>query len=222
MQERRLVVTMACGGNARPYSEVTFPLIQSYAKRCNADFHVIYQEDKSFPHVGYQKWSYIELLPVYDRILHVDADMIVRSTTPDLFDLVDPGTFGAVNELPFQDLNKECPAMDRVKDMELLGELQHKSFYANVGLYLFDHEHKDLFNSVRFDSPCYFKEQSHINYNINKYNFKTTALSFNFNYMKLMENAGLPKSEAHIIHYAGGFGGHSQTEVLELMKKDIL
>lgn len=213
-----LVVSMAIGDKSRRYSEVTFPLIQKYAQKCNADFLALYTENKAYDQLGYQKWDYLGLLDRYERILHIDADMVVRSTTPSIFDLVMPGYFAGVNEWPYQNLAQEYLPIDRYQDMLKIGPVD-PSFYINVGLYLFDASHKNIFSPPIKNNPCYFKEQAQINYNLQ--GKRVTLLSPNFNYMSLMEKAGLKKDDAHIIHYAGGWAGQSEEEVIELMKRDI-
>lgn len=210
---------MACGDQSRKYLEFTGPLMQKYAQKCDVDFHIVYQEDETYPTAGYQKWAYKDLLKMYDRVLHIDADMVVRESTPNLFEKVPYFHFGGVDELPFQNLDKENPPVDRKEDVRRSGHI-YVNYYINVGLYLFSKEHKHLFEWVKHPVKCHFGEQSTLNYDLHSWGKSVFLLSPQFNFMKLMEDAGLSKDSAHIIHYAGNWGGLSSDQVLEMMKKD--
>lgn len=218
MKEKRLVVTSCMTEVGHRYGEVTIPLMQAYARKCGADFHVNYIPHPAYAYLGYQKWEYLYLLKAYDRVLHIDIDMIVRSNTPNLFDIVPPGSFGAVNELPFQDLAVENPPVDRNKDVNVPA----LRFYVNVGLYLFDYASASVFFTICPRDPHpFFREQSEINEKLHDVGQAVALLPHEFNYMKIMENAGLNKDDAYIVHYAGSYGGLTTDQVIEQMKKDI-
>lgn len=218
MTEKRLIVTMACGEKYCKYLDFTGALMQKYARRCNADFYCMYAMDDKYPYPGYQKWEYLKLLPKYDRILHLDTDMVVRDSTPNLFEIVKDYMFAAVDELPFQNLNVEVPPVCRRNDTG--ADIQ---FYVNVGMFLFSYNHPKLFGTVPHKSPPeFFKEQTQINRNLNKYPELVHLLPPEFNFMKIMENAGLDKSKAHIVHYAGNWGGLTDDAVLAMMRTDYL
>lgn len=224
MKEKRIICSMACGETSRYYSEYTFPLIQKYAKKCNADFYCMFQEDNNYEHLGQQKYNYINLLNYYDRVLHIDADILVRENTPNLFDIVLPDEFGGVNELPFENLDKEFPPVSRANEIinyNILGgskSIQPK-FYINVGMYLFSKIHKNIFFPGTLLS--YFKEQSQINYRLHVDNIKMNLLPPQYNFMSLMKNAGLDKKNAYMIHYAGNWDGKTKEDVLQMMKEDL-
>lgn len=223
--EKRLIISMAVGDKSRKYSEITFPLIQKYAQKCGADFHAVYTVNLKYDRIGYQKWDYVKFLGQYDRILHIDADMIVRSTTPNLFDVVPSDCFAGVDEYPFQDLSIEEPKIDRFNDMKAFRKIMGDgffvfNFYINVGLYMFSKNHNWIFNST-IDNQCFFKEQTEINYNLNCLPNRVHLLPPQYNFMSLMEHKGLSKEDAYIIHYAGNWFGKSDEEVMKMMKEDI-
>lgn len=220
--EKRLVVSMALSGKSRTYSEITFPLIQKYAQKCNADFHAIYNSSGNHEYIGYEKWEYLKFLNQYDRILHIDSDMIVRSNTPNLFEVVLPGYFGAVDEGRYQSETLENPFVDRFQDVGLLGPKIRKyhDFYFNVGMYIFSKTHEKAFETPIKDNPCFFKEQSHLNAKLQEMGMNY-ILPWNYNYMSLMENEGLNKDDAYIIHYAGNWRGYSDEAIVQIMKGDI-
>lgn len=210
---------MACGDVQKQYSDITFPLIQKYARQCGADFLALYQSNSKFSYVGYQKWEYADYLDKYDRILHIDADMIIQSNCPNLFDIVPKTHFAGVDEYPFQNLSIESPAVDRYKDMLLAGSCIPK-FYINVGMYMFSTVQHYLFNLPIPHNTCHYKEQSYLNYLLHSED-NITLLDPKFNTISLMVDKGLKKEDAYIIHYAGGWFGKSSKEIIEMMKRDI-
>lgn len=218
MKERRLIISVACGDKSRRFSDITFPLIQAYAKKCDADFLALYTEKPVYGPLMYFKWSYPAHLSSYDRILHIDADMVMKSTTPNLFDIVPPTHFAGVNEYPFQHLPSESPAVDRYVDLKLLGPAE-PTFYINVGLYLFSSHHQHIFNKPPTHNPCYFKEQALINRRLSQ-SRNITLLPPAYNFMSIMENQGLDKRDAHIVHYAGSWGGLDEREIMKRMRED--
>lgn len=211
---------MASGEKYRRYAEVSFPLLQKYAQKCGADFYTKYQENPKHDYIGYQKWDYVNFLNYYDRILHIDTDMIVRENTPNLFDIVAPNEFGAVDEHQFASPSIEQPYVDRYQDLiNYAGPDFSPKFYINVGMFLFSAEHYHLFDTV--DKAPFYKEQTVLNYLLHYHRVKMKLLDPKFNFMSIMENHGLDKKDAHIVHYAGGWRGYSTDEVIRLMKEDM-
>lgn len=223
-----LIVSMACGEQSRRYAEITFPLIQKYAQKCGADFYAKFQENPRYNNVGFQKWTYTQFFPQYERILHIDADMLVKPSTPNLFSIAPLGSFAAVNEYRFQSPGKESPFVDRFKDIEEFAVKNGKNpvvpnFYANVGLYLFDDNHSSLFS--REEQPLvHFREQTQINYYLNKYPslYPFYELNPSLNFMSLMEDHGLSRKDAYIVHYAGNWRGLTTDDVIKMMKEDLV
>lgn len=224
---------MACGAVSRRYAEFTVPLMQEYAQKCDADFHCVYQK-KLLPgnlSIGYQKFLYSGFFDIgYSRILHIDADAVVKANCPNLFDVVPADTFAAVNELPYQCLETECPPIGRLEDIEQNFTHLYRALhgftspfcsgcYFNAGIMLLAKRHARHL-SLPEHCPFFFKEQALLNCIISSHKEEILLLPPKFNFMKLMEDGGLNKSEAHIIHYAGSWGGLSADQVLEMMKKD--
>lgn len=219
MTKTKLIIMRAPGKVNHKYAEITMPYAATYAKKCNADFLCIYNEHPDFPPKGYQKWALVNLLTQYDRILYIDADLIIRSNTPNLFDIVPYESFGAVNEYPLQDLSKEYPPIDRYDDAKKLRSDIDFKFYINSGVYLFSKPHSFLFSDIS-DVKMMWGDQSHLSCMLNIHSKIFYELHTSFNYTKMSEWSGFNKDEAYIIHYAGSWGGKPTEEILEMMKKD--
>lgn len=230
MSEKRLVVSMACGEKSRKFSDITFPLIQQYARKCDADFYAMYQVDENYKYLGQQKYKYANFLDQYERILHIDADMIVKYDTPNLFNKIKVHEFAGVDEHKFEDPEVENPYVNRYQDMLDFNKYINDTygtetiitpkFYINVGMYLFSRHHANMFQNKQ-ELPIFFKEQTEINFNLHRFNHSVQLLSPNFNFMKIMENKGLSKDDAFIIHYAGSWGGYSDEMIAVMMREEL-
>jgi FkbM family methyltransferase len=97
------IVTYAyCGNTSFSYVTLhTIPTIRYYAKRCRADFICHEEEPPHFDgtyslraRMMLYKFDVIyKALETYDRVLWIDADVIVRPDSPNLFDLVSEDRF---------------------------------------------------------------------------------------------------------------------------------
>lgn len=215
---KKLIVTMASHKAGQEYGKITFPLMQAYAYRCGADFLVYQNMSGRWKHTGYEKWEYIKYLDCYDRILHIDSDMVVKGGTPDLFNLVPLHCFAGVDENEFESPTQEYPYVNRYEELEAMG-VENPRFYINVGLYLFSRQHKQLFDDCIERKDGFF-EQTHLNIRLHHANTPIHLLSWHYNYMSIMENSGLQKKFAHIIHYAGAWRGYNTETVCRMMRED--
>jgi hypothetical protein len=83
---RKTVFTLTVDGYSPEITRRSHPLLQHYARKIGADFHVI--RDRKWPTlpVVYEKLQIFELGRGYDWILYIDSDALVN---PDLFDLTE-------------------------------------------------------------------------------------------------------------------------------------
>ena len=105
----RAVITMSIG--ARPFVQITRPLMEAYAAKVGADLHVV----DSLDHVSLREHKarltaaplmlrFLKLpllehfLGRYWQVLYLDDDTLVGPRTPDLFAAVPCGELGAVVE----------------------------------------------------------------------------------------------------------------------------
>lgn len=91
---KKTLFTLCVDGYAPDITELTFPLLNHYAKKIGADFHVIKDRKwPSFPPV-YEKFQIYELAQEMknDWNLFIDADALVNSTCPDVTSLVPKDT----------------------------------------------------------------------------------------------------------------------------------
>ena len=86
------VVTVAIGAEFREIAALTHPFMEGYASRIGADFVSLHRQAEN-PYL--EKLRLGDYLGLYERVLFLDTDVIVRLDCPDLFQLVPADCFGA-------------------------------------------------------------------------------------------------------------------------------
>lgn len=214
VREKRLIVTRA-DENIQDITDVSFPLIQWYAKRCGADFMVL---DGDSPYdVGNGRYHYRimvvgELLRSgYDRVLHLDADIIISPKCVDLFDWVHPFKVGSVLE------DKGTRQDDRrariAKIQEAWGDVSWTEGYINTGVFVVSRCHDVLFRPWVDEQgePHYWTESGfddvHLGWMIHYECQDVCELPYKLNHMSMFSepwNGNADRLKSDIIHYAGG------------------
>lgn len=153
------------------------------------------------PH--WEKFQIGELLNIYDRIIYVDTDVIIREDTPNLFDIVPSNELGVFNEAPFTHRSKEM-MIDMCREYETTIE-DWDGIYFNSGVMvvsqchklqgLFTKPEKEIFN---------FYEQTYLNMVVARDKITVCSLPYHYNRMTCMDTIlGEERHAAFIIHYAG-------------------
>uniref|UniRef100_A0A6M3L0H7 Putative glycosyltransferase n=1 Tax=viral metagenome TaxID=1070528 RepID=A0A6M3L0H7_9ZZZZ len=208
IDEKRLVVTLAIGDDAEKMLDVARDSMVGYAKKVDADFLVIDKEIVSGKFVNIEKFQMRELLDNYDRILYLDVDILVHPDCPDLFLIVPIDYVAAVpdsHDAKWGNLNRFS---EIVSSQKALGNVGWNSGYFNSGVLIFSKKHVGLFDDPhareRFDSQ--FRDQSVLNYNLQKHKYKFMPLERVFNGMEIngFSSRSVPpnKTDAHILHFA--------------------
>ena len=147
-----------------------------------------------------------ELLNVYDRILHLDTDMIVNKNVPNIFDLVPEDKIGGVRE----DVgSRKGDRIARMADIQNeYGSIDWQEGYINEGFFLVSSMHKEIFMPHRGTElyATWAYTQSHMNYKIKEFNFEIFDVGYKWNHMGMFSepwNGNPNRFESHIIHYAG-------------------
>jgi alpha-N-acetylglucosamine transferase len=188
------VVTIALGPEFQQMAAMTAPLIAGYARRLGADFLQIGQPSTS-PH--FEKFQLHHLLLKYERVIYLDADLIVNDHCPDLFALVPADRFGAW--FP----SRMGPGFEAViaQAQAALGDIGWNTDYFNSGVMVVSRCHREMF------APPYnyldgFFEQTLLNYRVQKLRFPVTDIGWQCNHTGRVRtpNGWLG---SHIIHYAG-------------------
>lgn len=200
---KKAVVTMCIGDKWDTLKNLTFPTISDYAKRIGADFIVIDQAIIHPQEVGFEKFQMFKILSYYDRIIYLDADLIVTKKCPDLFDIVPEDEIGAFIESDYWMYSEDVDHRQRMVEVQkVLGNIGWNKDYINTGVLVLSKRHKWIFDLSQ-NQKCVIdlREQTQLNYNIKKLGYWVYNIGMRFNKMDFCNP--LDRFDAYIIHYAG-------------------
>ena len=211
----------------REWTELTHPLFKKYAEKCGADF-IVLSEPAPFltsdhqPH--YRILRIYDLLEKYDRILHLDTDMLINEDCPNLFEVVPENMIGIV----FEDVgSRQADRRMKMAEMQFhWGDVGWRTGYTNAGTFVLSKEHRDVF--LPHDDQYWIGWGSadlQMSYNIHKFNLKVHELSYKWNHMTMFShdwNGNADRFKSYIIHYAGKgiFDENQASNKLEQAKLD--
>ncbi len=93
-KQKKTIFTLNVDGYSPEITDLTYPLIEAYARKIGADFHII--GERKFPEwpVTYEKLQIFELAQQMenDWNIYIDSDALVHPDTPDLTRLLDRDT----------------------------------------------------------------------------------------------------------------------------------
>jgi len=212
---RKALFTLAIGDN--PMYKAALKSFQRYADSVDAD--LVVAEELHYPitlensrHTVSPAWTeklYIgELLKQYDRVLYLDADIIVAPHAENIFDTYsDLETLYLFNEGQYLERQH---VIDKI--FNIMGPLENwpgvnnLPVYYNVGCMLVSNQCRlfDVANLEDLQKICNFiqyYEQTYFNYLIHRDGMKHQHISEKFNRMDALGSDGY--MEASFIHYAG-------------------
>jgi lipopolysaccharide biosynthesis glycosyltransferase len=205
----KLAIVTRADDNIKDMTDVTLPVMSKYAEKCGADF-IVLSDDAPFltednkPH--YRILEIEKLFDKYDRILNLDADMLITNKCPNIFEVVPEDCIGSI----YEDRGSRLPDR-RLKIrgiQEAWGNVNWTEGYTNAGTFLLSKMHRDIFlphNDAYW--LAWGSADLHLSYNIHKYNFKVHELDYKWNHMTMFNEEWMnypDRFESYIIHYAGG------------------
>lgn len=205
---KNLIFTESSGSILKEVASFTIPLMEKYAKKINANFIYDYKkEELGCPLYG--KFKIKNFLKHFDRILFLNIDILVKPNSPNIFEIVEEGSYAAFGE------GFHCNANDHLERFQLLKEasenfeISRKDFefetdYFNSGVFIAEKIHEVLFEMP--EDSLYMNdvksEQNVINLRIKLNKFKTFSLPIEFNSMNWRWSKNY-LDEGFFIHYAG-------------------
>lgn len=197
----KAVVTMG-DENFRPLTDLTFPLMETYAAKIGADFHIM--KGREYPHVNicYEKFRMRELLERYRRILYLDGDVLVRPRAKNVFESVPVGHFSAMNEHDHIAYWDEGKIAQQFAPYDWEGPWNNRHF--NAGVLVFDQAHKRLFENPKITNIPYW-DQPYLNVMVDRLGIPYFPLPPEFNFMifHTYRNPGDLHARANFIHFSG-------------------
>jgi hypothetical protein len=213
-QPKYAVVTIACGEDYRKIARLTHPTLKKYADRIGADFISIEKSDRSSPH--WMKFELYNLLDLYQRVIYLDTDLLVREDCPNLLEIVSAEKIGLFNEAPFVEGRGESLRQAAIEYSLMVPDWD--GAYYNTGVMVLSRCHQYLFRHPGKEVQNFF-EQSYINLMIAVTKTPIHKLSFRFNRMTCTDSAtGEERHGSWIIHYAGW---QNLYQVLQTIRGDV-
>ena len=227
-----LLVTTRADATCVDWVELTHPIIRRYAERVKADFIVLDESVDCKEATGgigngiyqYRIMKHYDLHSEYDRILHLDTDMLIAPNCPNLFEEIPYDHIGSI----YEDIGTR--KIQRFQCMlnaqRQFGNIGWRENYINTGVFVTSNMHRDIYQKI---NNRYFvdwgTDDIHIGYLIQKYGFKIKELPYQFNHMTMFSeewNNAACRFDSYIIHYAGRgiFDETVATTKLEQAKKD--
>jgi len=221
----KLALVTRADNNILEMTSITLPPMKEYAKRIGADFiqldhqpPVMTEDNKTH----YRILKVRDILEDYDRVLCLDADMLVNKDIPNIFEIVPEDMIGSIYE------DKGSRRGDRHQKIagvqRTWGNVGWKENYTNAGTFVLSAMHRDIF--LPHNDQYWLGWGSadiHMSYNIHKYGFKVMELEYKWNHMTMFSEPWLNANrfESHIIHYAGkGIFDNGIPTRIEQIKKD--
>ena len=204
----KLLMVTRTDNKHRPIADLTHPIMRRFAKKWGADFLILSKDADCNSEAGkvfYRIMDAYDLLNTYDRIAHIDSDVVINKNCPDLFKLVPNDMIGVV----FEDVGTRLKdRRHRIHKVQAAwGDIGWKAGYINMGTLLVSRLHREIFRTVRGQ---YWEDLGfadvHLGYQIYRLGFKVFKLHWHFNHMSIFSekwNGSPSRFDSHIIHYAG-------------------
>jgi len=222
----KLLITTRADSGVQEYANISHPIFKDYAEKVGADFMVLDHESGCTE--GNGRWHYRilkhgELHDEYDRILHLDTDLLLNPNCPNIFDAVEYNNIGTVLE----DVGSRKPDRHHriFAAQQQIGDIGRKEEYINTGVFVTSKCHKEIYQTI--DEQYWLgsgQDDVHLGYLIKKNGFNVQNLGYRFNHMTMFSEAwnGMPnRFHSHIIHYAGsGIFEANASNATEQMKLD--
>jgi hypothetical protein len=208
-------------------TDVTHPLLKSYARKFGMDFINLSDEPKLYTEDNRPHYRILEvksILEDYDRALLIDSDTVITPNCPNIFDEVPVDCIGSVFEDKGSRLGARRSFISEVQ--RAWGDIGWTSGYTNAGVFVLSKEHSNIFDSV--DGNYWLGNGSadvHMAYQANKLGHKIHELSYRWNHMTMFSepwNGNPSRFDSHIIHYAGrGIFDGNNSDRLQQIKEDV-
>ena len=211
---------------------------ETYCKNTNSDLVIIdkpvynitstFNNKKAYPIMGkynyhkFEKNQIYQIFDDYDRILRLDADVVINPNTPNLFNFDDRYIYAVREDVNSVRAQRQTQISRIKKDLgDITGWNEH---YFNGGVILASKRHKEAFNilDVNFDLNLgLLKEQNVFNWKVRKLNLDVVDLGPNFNYFNGIDPDNFYtdsiRRKAYIIHHTT----QGIDQKIKLLRKDM-
>ncbi|PCI28431.1 hypothetical protein COB55_03860 [Candidatus Wolfebacteria bacterium] len=204
----KLAITTRTHTGFTHITDLTYKSLIDYSEKCGADFVKLTKSVDNVDSDGkshYKVLNNYDALEEYDRIVHLDSDILISKNCPNIFELVPEDKVGVVYEDKGTRIEHRKEVMENIQ--KTFGDIGWTQGYPNTGLIVASKQHRDIFKKINGEFYNGWGEDcALIGYNIVKYGFDVFELSFKWNHMVCFaeEWNGNPfRFDSHIVHYAG-------------------
>lgn len=200
---KNAIATLYYGSHGVELSKITQERHKRYSEKCGAVFVPLCLE--SLPH--HRMYIFRELLDKYERVLWVDGDALIHTSTPNLFDIVPADCFAAVDECTTgNDAEVDCRQQHIiatcVEEGIAIPETHGRKF--NLGVSLVPSVYKECWSPRLTTSSHDWREESLINARLMLSQAKIVTLPECFNRFAYYGFKPRRFADAtYILHYAG-------------------
>jgi hypothetical protein len=198
--ERRAIVVPANGQRAQKELELTLPHTRAYAASVGADCHVVGEKSK-LP-AARLKSEALAIAQDYDRMLLLDADVLIRPGSPDIFDHVPAEKLGVFIEGRMIPRDEWCLTINEIYKPE---QLLQSNEYFNSGVMVLSKQNYHLLESLKKDTiyghPQF--EQGLLNVKRLELNIPLFPLLSDFNYLPFVPFQVADWRFSYFYHLAG-------------------
>ncbi|MCK9519315.1 MAG: hypothetical protein M0R74_09895 [Dehalococcoidia bacterium] len=221
MNSKKAIVTIVSGKKYEEIWQRVEPYFTAYAEKCDAELVVL--KEGSVPSAHWLKFGIYTLLhKEFSRVAFIDADILIRPDTPNLFDIVPDDQFGIFNEGYFTPRSICLHEVKKVYNVDLPN--WNGADYYNTGVMVVSRCHRHIFKMMADVKQLRnsFGEQTYLNMRIMQSGVKIFHLDYNFNRMCIMDRiTGMTRLEAFLIHYAGFDALFGEGSLLRALDRDI-
>lgn len=190
----RALITVTIGEHFHRIAALTHPLLAAYARRIGADFIVLHGNS---PKPWLEKFRVSDFLALYDRVLFLDTDVIVKPDCPDLFERVPAECFGAWLA------SRHNPRFESniARIQQALPDLGWRGDYFNSGVMVVSRCHRDAFaKTIEYQDE--YPDQTLLNYRVQRLGYPIADIGYRFNHTGVASQVA-DRFASYIIHYAG-------------------
>lgn len=213
----KALLTIASGAYFQRMAALTHPTIRAYADKIGAEF-IVWSDVSGYTVPQYKKMEIGPLLGVYDRLVYIDTDLIIRDDAPDIFDVVPADQIGLLEEGQYFERKQAT-----LQFMERIGfnSAAWDGKYYNTGVVVCSACHRELFVKPPVQW-AHFGEQTWFNTILSDRKAKVFPLPYRLNRMlTLSPFYGEDRLDSWFLHYAGVHSFYGEENSLKLIAHDI-
>lgn len=212
-RKKYALVTVVVGEEGERLHASSGPAMRAYADRMGVDIVVLrWPGHPDWPMSA--KFGIGRVLDHYERIAYVDADVLLRKSSVNLFDMCNPDEMGVVDELQFHrmqpKLGREVAYQQFRKDMGFQ-TVRHLPWYFNAGVMVVPRSHSSLLLPPPIPMPTlHCAEQDHTNAMLLDSGMKYRLMDRRANWQNWTDHEFRSAPTDAILHWSGA--GHGRRD----------